>query len=308
VEYAIPVCLGDSYEANGRRFRVVATTPRMFEINYAENRSYRFAQGRNLHQDYQQPEHFLEAVIGSVVARQTGLKVGDTFRPEHGISEGGVRHDAFTIVGVLEPTGTPNDRALFVNIEGFFVLEGHSKDGQKRIHEDGRIDPLPLELREITAILIRTSSGAGQHADLSANGIYNDFLGKTDSRIAQGNVRDFSQVAQAVYPMREIDALFRELVGPMRWILLVLAWLVVVVAGVAITVGIYNSMNDRLRDIAVMRALGASRFVVMLVVLLESSLLALLGGVVGANRRRDGAFLDRAPYRRFPPLLAVCRI
>ncbi len=282
VEEAIPICLGDSYEANGRRFRVVATTPRMFEIEYAEGRSYAFQKGgRNIDPDYQNTDHFLEAVIGSVVARQTGLKVGDKFRPEHGVSAGGVKHDAFEIVGVLEPTGTPNDRALFVNIEGFFVLEGHSKDSRKRIHEDGTIEPLPLELREITAVLIRTKDTDGYHADLSAGQIYGDFLGKTEDRIAQGNVRDLSPEAQAVYPTQEVSLLLGGLVGHVRLILLILAWLVVVVAAVAITVGIYNSMNDRIRDIAVMRALGASRAVVMFVVLLESTLLAVLGGVAG---------------------------
>ncbi len=281
VEHAIPICLGDSYEANGHRFRVVATTPQMFDIEYAEGRRYRFSQGENIHQDYQKPEHFLEAVIGSVVARQTGLKKGDQFRPEHGVSEGSKKHDAFTIVGVLEPTGTPNDRALFVNIEGFYVLEGHSKDNRKRIHEDGRIEPLPLELRELTAVLIRTKDSDGYQADLSASQIFGDFLGKTETRIAQGNVRDLSPVAQAVYPTREVSTLLGGLVGDVRLILLILAWLVVVVAAVSITVGIYNSMNDRIRDIAVMRALGASRAVVMLVVLLESTLLALLGGLAG---------------------------
>jgi putative ABC transport system permease protein len=78
-----------------------------------------------------------------------------------------------------------------------------------------------------------------------------------------------------------VFTLFDGLVGNVRIILLVLAWLVVIVAAVAITVGIYNSMNDRLRDIAVMRALGAGRFTVMLIVLLESSLLAIIGGLVG---------------------------
>jgi putative ABC transport system permease protein len=285
VDVAIPICLGDSYEANGQRFRVVATTPQMFEVPYGrdkrgEDKKYEFSEGRNIHADYQKTEHFLEAVIGSVVARQTGLKVGDKFRPEHGVSAGGVKHDAFEIVGVLEPTGTPNDRALFVNIEGFYVLEGHSKDNRKRIHEDGRIEPLELELREITAILVRTKDADGYQADLSANQIYGDFLGQTEKRI-QTSSRDLSPFAQAVYPTREVSVLFSGLVGNVRWVLLILAWLVVVVAAVSITVGIYNSMNDRIRDIAVMRALGASRAVVMFVVLLESSLLALLGGLAG---------------------------
>jgi putative ABC transport system permease protein len=287
VETVIPLCLGDSYEAHGQRFRVVGTTPQMFEVEYREGQNYRFAEGANLSADYRKEKHFFQAVVGSVVARQAGLKVGSQVEATHGISGGENAHvhkDAFTVVGVLEPTGTPNDRAIFVNIEGFYLLDNHAKDGKKRIHWHGdhfHAEPLPLEQREVTAILLRMKDEAGFNADLSASKIYNDLLKSDYERVVRGEVSDFSQIAQAVYPTREVFTLFDGLVGNVRIILLVLAWLVVIVAAVAITVGIYNSMNDRLRDIAVMRALGAGRFTVMLIVLLESSLLAVIGGAVG---------------------------
>lgn len=120
VDVAVPVCLGDSFD----QFRVVGTTPSMFEA-WAPYQVYEFAEGRNFEQD-----HFFEAVIGSVVARVTKLKVGDEFQPTHGIEneEGAHKHDAFKVVGVLEQTGTPNDRALFVNMEGFYLLRGHATD------------------------------------------------------------------------------------------------------------------------------------------------------------------------------------
>ena len=52
----------------------------------------------------------------------------------------GVVHAPFTIVGVLEPSGTPNDRAIFINIEGFYLLDGHAKpvqtiDPYEQIHD-----------------------------------------------------------------------------------------------------------------------------------------------------------------------------
>ena len=120
VQTAIPVCMGDNYEG----FRVVGTTPEMFDdFEYRQGKFYKFADGRNFEQDA-----FFEGVIGSLVARRTGLKVGDHFEPTHGISgEDGHKHDSFEVVGILEPTGTPNDRAVFVNMEGFFLLEGHAK-------------------------------------------------------------------------------------------------------------------------------------------------------------------------------------
>lgn len=88
-------------------------------------------------------------------------------------------------------------------------------------------------------------------------------------------------MAQAVFPSREVTNLFEGIVGHVRMMLLVLAVLVVVVAGVGVMVSIYNSMNDRRREIGIMRALGAARSTVMCIVLIESVLLALLGGVAG---------------------------
>ncbi|HWB01347.1 MAG TPA: ABC transporter permease, partial [Pirellulales bacterium] len=119
VSVAIPYCLGDNYEG----YRVVGTTSELFDIEYVPGEKYRFAAGRNF-----EPEHYFEAVIGSQVAYYTGLRVGSSFEPTHGVSgDEGHKHDAFRVVGILEPTGTPNDRALFVNMEGFFLLAGHAK-------------------------------------------------------------------------------------------------------------------------------------------------------------------------------------
>jgi putative ABC transport system permease protein len=86
---------------------------------------------------------------------------------------------------------------------------------------------------------------------------------------------------QAVLPILEITNLFRLFVDPIRYLLLGLTVLVVIVAGIGILVSIYTSMSERRRDIAVMRALGAGRGTVMAIVLLESILLSLAGGVAG---------------------------
>ena len=121
VTRAIPYCLGDNYEGQ----RVVATVPALFaETQYAPGRKYAFSAGRNF-----QSDRYFEGILGALAATRTGLKVGDTFRPTHGVSDDGQghEHDAFKVVGILEPTGTPNDRALFINIEGFYLLENHAK-------------------------------------------------------------------------------------------------------------------------------------------------------------------------------------
>jgi putative ABC transport system permease protein len=325
VEEAIPYCLGDNYEG----FRVVATTPRLFEVEYGQGSTYRFSAGRNFAAD-----GYFEAVLGATAAREAKLGVGDRFRPVHGVAENeeGHEHDEFKVVGVLEPTGTPNDRALFINIEGFYLLENHAKPDDdhaakskapakdddhdhdheakskapakdddhdheakskapakdddhdheakskapakdhdhdhaaeskapaKADHDDHDHEahaPLPESQRELTAILVRTKTPTA--------GIF------LPNRINEGNV------AQAVLPIREIRGLFDAIVGPIQLVLLVLTVLIVIVSGIGILVSIYNSMSERRREIAIMRALGADRGTVRSVVLLESILLSLAG-------------------------------
>jgi putative ABC transport system permease protein len=295
---AIPECLGDSYQSpDGSVFRVVATTPELFEkIHYGTSsdgslKSYEFQPGgRNF-----KTENFFEGVIGSVVAARSGLKVGDTFQPSHGLAGGDDLHHAVKVVGILKPTGTADDRALFMNIEGFYLLPGHALSAQSdnadaeggqagankkedeaaeaREHEQerelerklerGEAKPLPAAQREVTSILVLCNNPLGPE--------YLNF------KINKGKRR----IAQAVAPAREVGMLMNSIVGPMQLVLLVLTVLVVIVAGISILVSIYNSMTERRHDIAVMRALGASRKAVMAIILVESILLSLGGGLIG---------------------------
>jgi len=354
VAEAVPVCLGDYY----KDFRVIGTTPAMFGKLEHGGKPYRFASGRNFNQS-----GFFEAVIGATVAHDTGLGVGDEFQPSHGVP-GGHKHDPFKIVGVLERTGTPNDRGLFINMEGFFLLEGHAKEeaaekaaaeahegdahkddahekhekeehadhdekheadhkdedhkdadhkdaehaaeaagakgdphaehedhdkdehhaeGEHAEHEHAEHEhgdhehgehehhhhhkPLPESQREVTAILVLMRSYAGAPAELLAP----ELVKKINKGV----------VGQAILPIREITNLFDIFVRPIQNVLLALTVLIVIVSGISILVSIYNSMSDRRHEIAVMRALGASRRSVMLIVLCESILLSLGGGIVG---------------------------
>lgn len=277
-EAAIPYCLGDSFHSGDQQFRVVATTPELFEkIAYGVNsdgseKRYTFQAGENF-----KAENFFDAVIGSTVARQAGLGVGDTFQPTHGISASGDKHTEFKIVGVLAPTGTANDRALFANLEGFFLLEGHAllPEGETAAathehhdhadHEGEVIEPLPEDQREVTSILVLCKEQFGTEAMV------------LDKMINKGRDR----TAQAVAPASVVSRLLESIIGPVRVILMVLTILIIIVAGISILVSIYNSMSERKHDIAVMRALGASRTSVMGIILVESILLSLLGGIAG---------------------------
>jgi putative ABC transport system permease protein len=262
---AIPVCLGDYYS----RFRVVGTTPDFFDhLTYGPNgdRKYEFAEGRNFrHKD---EEHgYFEAVVGSLAASEMNLSVGgqpisSTCGDPEGILH---KEESFTVVGILKPTGTPNDRAVFVNMEGFYLLKGHAKpvdQGSKgEQHVRAEHEPLPMNQREVTAVLVRTVDRLAP--------IY------MEEDINEG------PDAQAVLPVREITGLFDMIVTPIQTILLVLTAMICVVSGISILVSIYNSMSERRHEIAVMRALGAGRGTVMAIILLESVLLSLAGGVGG---------------------------
>ncbi len=268
IQFAIPICLGDSF----KRCRVIGTTPDMFDrLEYMDGRTYAFAEGRNF-----QVEAFNEAVIGATAARKTGLKVGDSFTPVRGsVANRGEEQEPFEVVGILEPTGTPNDQAVFVNIEGFFRLyaspaedaDGTAEaagtgDGKKKARRV--VGEIPDEQKEVTAVLVVVNPNMIATRRVALPKLINKQLG-----------------IQAVAPSEQIARLLEGIVGNVQLILLILAVMIVVVAGIGIMVSIYNSMSDRRHEIAIIRALGARRATIMVVVLLESILLALGGGAVG---------------------------
>jgi putative ABC transport system permease protein len=256
------------------RYRVVGTSPAMF----TDLLQAKFSDGSVFGKT-----QYDGCVVGAELARRLDLKVGDKLYPSHGVEI----HNGFEVTGIMAPTGTPNDRAAFINVDGFFMIPDHAlgaeedtttgdasktdasapapKASDLKPAEDEMLkEPLPEEKRGVTAILVR---GAGEIPEL----------------VAQDLVRTINKepVAQAILPIQEISILTDTFVSPLRWILLVLTVLIVVVAGVGILVSIYNSMTERRHEIAVMRALGARPGTVMMVVLLESILLALGGGLVG---------------------------
>jgi putative ABC transport system permease protein len=284
-ELAIPLCLGDFFG----RFRVVGTTPDLFDdlvYDVEKNRKFEFAQGRNFRL-HDADNGFFEAVIGSTVAREMDVTIGQKIPVNHGDPEGHTHAQKFIVVGILRPSGTPNDRGVFVNMEGFYLMADHAKPledektepkeqpttreewekmkaagAPKKAETDQHQlhDPLPVEQREVTAILLKVPY-------MFAPGLEN--------AINEGTQ------AQAVLPVAVIYRLFEFIVNPIQWILLLLTAMICIVSGVSILVSIYNSMSERRGEIAVMRALGAGRGAVMSIILLESTLLALGGGLLG---------------------------
>ncbi|TWU10973.1 ABC transporter permease [Allorhodopirellula heiligendammensis] len=265
--YVIPLALGDYYGDS----RVVGTTPEFFEkLRHGPDvdQPFVFREGRAF-ETYTPENQYFECVLGSRVAAQSGLQVGDTMNPTHGDPEGKGHGQGFQVVGVLAPTGTPNDRAVFVNLEGFYLLEGHARpleedaiiEPPQRDPDDERPPLLMIPEREVTSILVRNGNL------MFAPGMQN--------RINE------TKRAQAAAPIGEINKLMSAIVGPLLSALLVITLITCVVAAFGVLVAIYNSMNDRRRDIAVMRALGARRGSVTWIILFESLIIAVVGGAAG---------------------------
>ena len=296
VEAAIPICTGHAYKG----CQAIATVPEMFdELTYLDGRHYAFAEGRNF-----LSENPFEAVLGSLAARKTGLAVNDEFTPtgSSGGTEAHAGHEdkPFKVVGILEHTGTPNDGVVFMNLEGFYRCAAHTQApsfAQKLLSTSSELDETapddPKSDADAPDHDAHAEHGNEDHAgNEDAHGVAHEdrqisaVLVCTDwsqpeLAIVLPDVINRGSVAQAVHPARIIAELFDGIVGNIQRLLLVLAVLVVVVAGIGILVSIYNSMTERRHEIAVMRALGADRFTVMAVILTESILLSLGGGVIG---------------------------
>ena len=273
---AVPICMGDYY----RGFRVIGTNTAYFDrLTIGDGRPFAFSAGRNFRND-----EFFGGVLGATVAAKLGLKPGDPFAPTHGADDGKV-HDPFMVTGVLARTDTPVDRGVFVNMEGFYLQDGHAKpvdgeeaNGQRKAESGEDADgsrehgnqahvPLPFAQREVTALLLDTASLPGLPPELMAMGL----------RTAINEGRD----GQAALPIAEIRMLLDLFVRPLELLLLLVTTLVVIVSAIGILVSMVGSSLERSRDVAIMRALGARRSHVLVVVLIEAVLLAVGGGLAG---------------------------
>ncbi|MDG2358214.1 MAG: ABC transporter permease [Planctomycetaceae bacterium] len=283
IEWAIPMTMGDVTEKGA--FPVVGTTPKYFKMQYAFE--------KNFTKKGKLPVNPFDAVVGSQVARQNGWDVGSQFTLIHGGADTGHVHDEkFTVTALLGPTGTANDQTVFVNIEGFFLISGHEKPPEEAIQ---RLKDFGFEVTEEQAAVIREASvghddhghddhGHAPHSipdDLKEVSFILVRTKKPMASIMLSSEINEGMRAQAVNPIQVISKLMNLFVGNTQKILLCLTGLIVVVAGIGIFVSIYNSMSDRKREIAIMRALGASRVTVFSIILSESLLLCLGGGILG---------------------------
>ena len=245
VEVAVPVAMGDAFQG----FRYAATMPAYFEVFPWRRRRFAMASGRLFRDDgIAQPAY--EAVLGAEAARRTGLGIGDRFYEGEEMAE-----YPLTVVGILWPTGSADDRAIFLSLPSFWQMNEVSRG---------------MRPKPITAILVR----ARRLSDLPA----------LHRRI------NVSGDTQAVFPSAVLLNVF-NILGLVEEVLAVVLGIAAVVVLLYLFVSMYSATFERRREIATMRALGARRGTVLVVVLLESCALALAGGVAGLVAGHGGAYL-----------------
>ncbi len=275
VELAVPLAVGDNY----RGYRLVGTTPDLFtQAEYAPGKHFALQPGG----DWIDPER-REAVVGDFVARKMKLKVGDQFHPFHGLifDEKNQHSETYVVVGVLQPSNTPADRVIWIPLAGIQRMSGHD----------------PNAATDISAVLVKLKAGSAL-AGFQLDMMYNK----------QGNKLTFA------WP---IGAVMAELFSKIGWfdrVLTLVSYLVALVAAGSILASIYNSMNERRRELAILRALGARRATVFSAIVLESAAIAALGVaagfviyallmfvVAGIMRAQTGVVLE--PFKFNPVLL-----
>ena len=256
VELAIPYALGDNYYG----FRIVGTTTALFtEFEYRKGVRFR-AQGEGRFFDPSQQE----AVIGSYAAQKLGLKVGDGFNPYHGlVFDESMRHDErYIVVGVLEPTNSPSDRVIWIPIEGVYRLEGHVLRGSGEDYVAQRGEEIPDAHKEVSAVMLK-------------------FRNPQIGFVLDATINKQGKVATLAWPIGAVMAGLFDKIGWMNEILALVSYLVVLVAAGSILASIYNSINERRREFAILRSLGARRRTVFSVIVLEAASLAALGVIIG---------------------------
>jgi putative ABC transport system permease protein len=192
----------------------------------------------------------MDAVLGSEVARTSRLRVDDRFVGSHGLAEGGGQHadSRYTVTGVLAPTGTVLDRLVLTSLASVWSVHEHDHDADAVAH------------REVTLALVK------YRTPLAAASLPRA-IDKETALVA----------ASPAFETARLLTVFGAGVGLIR----AFAWLLVAASTLMLFVALAQTLDERRYDLAIMRALGASRGQVATVLLSESLLLAAAGTLLG---------------------------
>ncbi|WP_300018206.1 ABC transporter permease [uncultured Roseobacter sp.] len=256
VEWIVPISLGDSH----RQFRVMGTTRAFFD-------HYKYRQGRSLETaDGVIMEDLFDTVIGADVAATLGYSVGDPIVVAHGLASFSEhKNQPFRISGILAKTGTPVDRTVIVSME---AIEAIHVDWRSGAQIPGQITPvdvirqMELTPKAITAALVGVESPLQTFA-------------------LQRAINEYRQEPLlAVLPGVALQELW-GIVGVAETALLAVSAMVVVTALIGMMATIFSSLNERRREMAIFRAMGARPTTILGLLVLEAMLMAALGALLG---------------------------
>ena len=260
VAWTIPYSLGDSH----RGFRVIGT-------NQDFHRHYRYRGGQEIALAEGRPnEGVFDVTLGADVAAELGYALGDEIAVTHGLGEVGfLNHDEmpFTVTGVLAKTFTPVDRAVYVTLEGMEAIHIGWEDGAPPMPGDERTREEVLAVDEIEITQV-TSFFVG-----TAN--------RRDVLRLQREINDFEdEPMMAVIPGLALNEMWQSL-GYAETGLRLVTIFVVLVGLLGMLVSLYTSLNERRREMAILRAVGAGPRSIVALLVLESVCLAGAGALAG---------------------------
>ncbi len=260
VKWAIPMSLGDSH----RGYRVLGTDQSYFEhYQYGHHQPLEMAAGRFFATDP------FEVVLGAEVAEALHYKLGDSLVLAHGTAAISlVKHDdkPFTVVGILKRTGTPVDRTLHISL-----------GGMEAIHIDWH-NGVPARGAG------RISADQARNMDLTPTAITAMMLGlnnKISTFALQREINDFvGEPLLAILPGVALQELW-GLMGTAEKALFVVSLFVVLTGLIGMLTAILTSLNERRREMAILRSVGARPWHIASLLILEAFSLALCGIVAG---------------------------
>lgn len=259
VAWAVPISLGDSH----RGFRVVGTTPDYFEhYKYADSQALTFADGLVF-------DDLFDVVLGAQVARELSYELGAKITLSHGLGATSfVNHEdkPFTVTGILKPTGTPVDRSVIVSLGAIEAIHMGWQNGtptpMSRLATPDKLRQMTLEPESITAMFVGATSRV-----------------KTLSLQRDLNVYK-AEPLQAVIPGIALSQLW-NIVSVVERALAIVSAFVIAVGLIGILTSILTTLNERRREMAILRAMGARGHHVFTLLVSEAALLAFMGGALG---------------------------
>lgn len=257
VAWTIPISMGDSHHG----YRVIATDDNFYaHYQYRRDHSLRFAHGHA-------PEGLLDVALGAEVAARLHYGLGQKIVLAHGIEEKSILDHAntpFTVVGILDQTATPVDRALYITLLGEEAMHFGWSDGTPPAIGEAipALDPTKLKVDQITAFLIGAKS-------------------RVSTLYLQREINTYKpEPLTAIIPAYTLQELW-SLLDYADTALSLVSAAVLVVGLLAMLIALYTTLNERRREIAILRAIGLHARQIFLLFLFESTLIAAAGTVLG---------------------------